>query len=117
MADFSALIERMDEQRARWVSLPDGKRVRFRRPLEMEFVKFRIGVDVNHLCEYVCGWDGFSEVDRLGAAIGSSDPLPFSAELWSRVVRDRMDYVRPVATAMVEAITEHVAAKEASAKN
>jgi len=117
MVDFTALIARMDAQRSRWVALPDGKRVQFRRPLETEFGKFRSGVGVDHLCEYVCGWEGFSEADLLGSAIGSSDPLPFSAELWARVVRDRLEYVRPVATEVVAAITEHLAEKDAIAKN
>jgi hypothetical protein len=51
--DEAALIARMEEQRTRWATLPDGKRVQFRRPLETELSKFRGGVDIEHLCEYV----------------------------------------------------------------
>lgn len=111
------LIAKMDEQRTRWVSLPDGKRVQFRRPLETDMGAFTGGVSVDHLCTHVCGWDGFTEADLLGTGIGASDPAPFSSALWARVVRDRIAYVQPVATAMVQAITEHLAAMEASAKN
>ena len=39
------------------------------------------------------------------AAIGSSDPVPFSSELWGRLVRDRLDYVAPMAQAIVDAVT------------
>lgn len=115
--DLSALIAKMDEQRTRWVSLPDGKRVQIRRPLETDFGKFRSGVTVEHLCEYVCAWEGFTEADLLGAGVGASDAVEFNAGLWGRVLRDRMVYVQPLAEAMVEAITEHLNAKEAAAKN
>ena len=115
--DVAALIAKMDEQRARWVDLPDGKRVQFRRPLETEFGRFRGGVSVEHLCEHVCGWDGFTEADLLGPAIGASDVQTFAPELWARVVRDRVDYVKPLAEAMAASITEHLAAKAATAKN
>lgn len=115
--DIAALIARMDEQRTRWVSLPDGKRVQFRRPLETEFGKFRAGVGVDHLCEYACGWEGFAESDLLGAAVGASDAVAFAPELWARVLRDRIDYVPTLAQAIVTAITEHLDAKATAAKN
>jgi hypothetical protein len=114
---MAALIARMDAQRARWVALPGGRRVQFRRPLETEFGKFRQGVTVEHLAEYACAWENFTEADLLGAAIGSSDPVPFSPELWGRLVRDRLDYVAPMAQAIVDAVTEHLASRDAAAKN
>jgi len=115
--DQSALIAKMAEQRSRWVSLKDGKRVRFRRPLETEFGKFRAGVTVDHLCEYVFDWEGFTEADLLGPAIGASDAVAFDPELWSTVVRDRIDYVQPIAEGIVAAITEHLEARETAGKN
>lgn len=115
--DEPTLLAKMDEQRKRWTALPDGKRVQFRRPLETELGRFRAGVDVEHLCEYVCGWEGFTEADLLGPAIGSDSKVEFSSALWARLVRDRIDYVHPVAQAMVDAITEHLAIKAATAKN
>lgn len=113
----AALIARMDAQRARWVPLPDGKRVQIRRPLQTELRKFVGGVSLDHMCEYSCGWEGFSEADLLGAAIGSSDPLPFDAALWSRVLRDRVDYVEPIAQAMVAAIDEYLQTVGKAEKN
>ena len=117
MSDLASLIARMDAQRTRWAVLPDGRRVQFRRPLETEFGKFRSGVSVDHLVEYACGWEGFTEADLLGAAIGSSDPVAFAPELWGRLVRDRLDYVAPVAQAIVDAVTQHLASRDAAAKN
>ena len=50
-------------------------------------------------------------------AIGSDSLVTFTPALWARLVRDRIDYVKPVAAAMVDAITEHLATKAATAKN
>ena len=91
--------------------------MQFRRPLETELGKFRGGVDVEHLCQYVCGWEGVTEADLLGPAIGANDAVDFSPALWAGLVRDRIDYVQPVAQAMVDAITDHLASKASAAKN
>lgn len=115
--DSAALIARMDAQRERWVDLPDGKRVKIQRPLEADFVRLRGGVTVEHVAEFAGDWAGFTEADLLGAAIGSSDALAFSPALWSRVVRDRVAYVGPVAEAIVAAITEHLQQQSDIAKN
>lgn len=117
MDAVAALIARMDAQRTRWVSLPDGKRVQVRRPLQTEMRQFIGGVNVDHACQYVCGWEGFTEADLLGAAIGSSDPLPFDTALWSRVLRDRAQYVQPVAEGIVAAIDEHLQQVGTAEKN
>lgn len=115
--DDSALIAKMDAARARWVDLPGGKRVQFRRPLETDMGGFVGGVTVEHVCAHVCGWEGFTEADLLGAGIGASDAVRFTPALWARVVRDRIAYVQPVASAIAQAIQEHLVAMEAVAKN
>ena len=115
--DADKLIAQLDEQRTRWVDLPGGKRVQFRRPLETEFGKFRQGVDVEHVAQYVCGWQGFAEADILGRAIGGDHAVPFNGKLWDRLARDRLDYVAAVATAIVGAITDYLAERDATAKN
>lgn len=117
MSDPAALIARLHEQRRRWVDLPGGARVRFLRPAETEFARFRLGVTVEHVCEYVDGWEGVSEATLLGASVGASDPLPFTSDLWSTVVRDRMEWVPPVARAIAQSISDHLAAKDATEKN
>lgn len=115
--DADKLIAQLDQQRTRWAALPGGKRVQYRRPLETEFHKFRSGVEVDHVAEYVCGWEGFTEADILGAAIGGDQAVPFNARLWERIARDRLDYVAAVATAIVDAITDYLAQRDAAAKN
>jgi hypothetical protein len=112
-----SLIARMDAQRTHWAELPEGKRVQFRRPLETEFGAYRGGVTVEHVAECACGWSGFTEADLLGAAIGSDEPVQFNAALWSRVMRDRVDFMQPVAQAIAKAIGDHLLAKDAAAKN
>lgn len=91
--------------------------MRFLRPPETEFARFRLGITVEHVCEYVDGWDGVSEATLLGASVGASDPLPFTPELWAAAVRDRMDWVPPVARAIAQSITDHLAAKETASGN
>lgn len=112
-----ALIARLAEQRRHWADLPGGVRVRFARPHETEFARFRLGITIEHVCEYVDGWDGVTEAVVLGPSIGSDAPVPFDAALWRELVRDRIDWVPPVAEAIAKAITDHLAAKDATAKN
>lgn len=116
--DTAALIARLEEQRRHWVDLPGGVRVRFMRPAETEFARFRLGVTVEHVCQYVDGWDGFTQAVVLGPKQGAADvKVPFAPELWAALLRDRADWVEPVAKAIVDAITAHLQAKEAASGN
>lgn len=117
--DAAALIARLQEQRRQWVELaPGGPRVRFLRPLETDFGGFRLGVTVDHVCEYVDGWEGITEAVILGSAQGSADvPVPFAPDLWAALLRDRMDWVAPVARAIAEAISAHLKAKDTASGN
>lgn len=117
--DAAALIARLEEQRRQWVELaPGGPRVRFKRPVETDFGRFRLGVLVDHVCEYVDGWDGMTEAVVLGPQTGSADvAVPFTPELWAALVRDRMDWVPPVARAMADAISQHLQAKDKASGN
>lgn len=117
MDAVAALIARMDEQRSRWVALPDGKRVQVRRPLQTEMRAYVSGVSVDQAVQQVCAWEGFSEADLLGAAIGSSDPLPFDRALWDRIARDRVDYIRAVAGTIADLLNEYITTLEAAGKN
>lgn len=117
--DQAALISALRSQRRRWVDLPGGKslRVRIQRPAETEFGKFRSGVTVDDVVHYVDGWDGFTESTILGDAVGAEEPVEFSSDLWRELVRDRAAWVQPVAQAIVYAITEHIAARDAASGN
>lgn len=115
--DPAGLVARIQAQRESWVELAPGKRVRIRRPAEAQLARFRNGITVDHLAECVVGWEGFTEADLLGPAVGASDALPFAPELWGEVVRDRMDWVGTLAEALAEVISAHLAQRAATAKN
>ena len=120
--DQSALIAKLDAQRSRWVDLEPGKRVRVRRPLATDdFSIFRAGSPLTQMAgmaaHYVSEWDGFSEAALLGEALGSADPLPFDAEVWGRVVRDRPEWVVKVVESIKTQREEHEAAQETTEKN
>lgn len=111
------LLARMAEQRAHWATLPGGQRVRFHRPPEVELPLLLRGVTVEHVIQYACDWDGFTEATLLGAAVGNSDAVPFHRDVWAAWVRDHTDAISPVAKAIADAVTEHLQAREAVAKN
>lgn len=111
------LLARMAEQRAHWATLPGGQRVRFHRPPEVELPALARGVHVEHVIQYACGWEGFTEATLLGASVGSADAVPFHRDLWAAWVRDNTEAIAPVAKAMADAVTAHLQAREATAKN
>jgi len=115
--DVTALLARLDAQRETWVDLPDGKRLKYRRPYEVDLPQFLRGVRIEHVIDYACDWSGFTEADLLGAAVGSSDPLPFHRDLWAAVVRDRARYLPVVAKAMVETAAAYLQKRVDTAKN
>lgn len=104
------LAAKLREQREHWVDVGGGKRVKLRRPHTVDLAKFKDGITIELITACVVGWGGFTEADLLGPAIGASDPAPFSADLWSEVVRDRVDLVPPIVDALVRIVSEHVAA-------
>ena len=111
------LIARLDEQRAFWVPLSEGRRVKLQRPLETEMGAFVEGVGVDAVCQRAVAWEGFSEATFLGAAIGASDPLPFNADLWARWARDHAADTRACLDELVKAIGDYLAEKGDTAKN
>lgn len=117
-----ALVKRMREARMRWVDLGDGKRVRIIRPTEVQvsqqlFKGGEVSVEYADVVAFTVDWEGFSEADFLGAAIGSSDPLAFDSALWAEAVADRSAWVKQVATAILTAAVDHHSARTESAKN
>lgn len=115
------LIAKLDEQRTRWVDLPDGKRLRVMRPLETDADRLTghrsLGSLAEALCTFVVGWSGFTEADLLGAALGASDEVAFDAALCLRVLRDRGDYVVTLGDEIRAMVKAHRDAKDAAAKN
>ena len=117
------LIKRLREQRMQWVDLDlPGKRVRLIRPTEIEiglyFVKDgSVSVGVAEVERFTVDWEGFTEADLLGAAVGSSDAVPFSQALWAEVISDRSGWVRQLATELLDIVVKHGAEKKVDAKN
>ena len=117
-------IARLRAARQSWVELEPGKRVQILRPAEAELQDFytrpeQTEIDRALLCarKYVTGWEGVTEADLLGAAIAAPDPVPFDADLWAEVVKDRMDWLGVVSQALLAAIRLHEETKAAAAKN
>lgn len=117
-----ALIKKIRAQRMSWVALDDGKRVQIIRPTEIElanqFVKNgSIEVDFEEVKRFVVGWEGITEADLLGAAVGASDPIGFTTELWAEFVADNIKWVRTIARAMLDDIVKHHSAQDDAVKN
>lgn len=102
-----------------------AKKVTFQRPTEVEMVSLLHGdgdtrtwqVGLDEVKRYTTGWSGFTEADVLGAAVGSSDPIPFDPELWSLLVSDKIDWMRRVADAILKSVVDHINRQEQAAKN
>ena len=106
------LAQRLRERREFWVQVGEGKRIKVLRPREAEFVEFidqqgTMFAGPEHVRRYVVGWDGITEADLLGQEVGAADPAPFSQELWDEVVSDRLNWLKPVAAALLHAIADH----------
>src|SRR5574343_637511 len=119
--DYTALIARMDEQRAQWLDLVDfpGKRLRFLRPLETDIHGMRAKTlrDIaESAAEFVDDWSGFTEATLLGDAVGSDQPVAFHRALFVRWLRDRTEVVAALGEAIKASIDAYVAARDQSRK-
>lgn len=119
-----ALIRQLREARQSWVEVEPGRRVQITRPPDASLHELTLRPGENNIecmlrcvCKYVVGWDGITEADLLGAAVGGSDAAQFSAALWADVVADRRHWITTVMAKLIAVINAHDAAKEAAAKN
>lgn len=121
--DTAALIAALRSARQSWVDLagiprmPSGAKVRILRPNESEFGRFIGGVTVDHVCEYVDGWQAFTEATIQGAAIGAEDAIDFSPALWREWVTDNVDCVEVIAKALSKSIGDHLKTRKAVSGN
>jgi hypothetical protein len=116
---LSKLIEQLRAQRTGRVEVEPGKFLLVRRPLEAtEMPRFvRGSATPESFIGQIAGWDGITEADLLGAAVGSSDAAAFTPELAAEVLADRVEWMGKVGEWLVQAITTHLKAREATAKN
>lgn len=118
MMDAAALLARMEAQRASWVELGPGRKVRIVRPPELDLVQLVGGVRVEHAQRYVTGWQGFTEASLLGAAHGSADTeVPFDSEVWGAYIADHLDEARVVVDALADRVRAYLEEREAREKN
>nr|WP_315210093.1 hypothetical protein [uncultured Albidiferax sp.] len=118
----TALIQQIRAQRMQWIDIAPGKRVRIIRPTEVEVSQIfhqggKATIGAEEARRFVVDWDGFTEADFLGAAVGASSPLPFDLELWAEVIGDHADWVGLIAHALLDAVVEHRNRRAATAKN
>lgn len=112
-------------QRAQWVDLEGGKRVRVRRPSEhgtrgllhrdADGKVIGMAADLPEAKRFVVGWEGFKECDFTAA--GSSDAVEFSSELWGVWVEDNRKALATVAEALLAAVIAHEQARIGLEKN
>jgi hypothetical protein len=115
--DAKTLIAALLDQRDSWCELAPALKVKLRRPPEEELGQFYGGVTAAAVKKYAVDWSGFTEAELLGAAVGSSSLLPFSADVWAVVVGDKAEWLELCAQHLVQQITAHLNAKAATAKN
>lgn len=115
--DLQLLKKRLIEQRQSWVDLEEGKAVKIQRPSEAELGAYSRSTPVDDARDRVVDWRGFTEADLLGAAVGSSDPVPFDREVWVEVVSDRLTWVKVVSEAVSASVAAHNLSIEAAEKN
>lgn len=115
------VLRLMKEKKQHWCEVGPGLRVQFRRPYLTELNSLEhMGATeraVEQVCRFVIGWEGFTEATMLGEAIGSSDPLPFTPELWAEFARDEVQVAVAVHAAIHKAISACVEDKAAAEKN
>jgi len=67
------------------------------------------------LIKFVDGWSGVTELHLVPG--GTTDPVPFSTEVFAEWVADNTDAWGPICNAVVEGYTRHQASLEETAKN
>lgn len=118
MSDASkALVAKLLAARESWFELEPGKRLKIRRPAEVQMAELRRGISVEDLGEFVIDWEGFSQADLLGAAIGSDAVVPFDADVWKVAVADRNKWFNAAAREVIRLMTEHLQSKAEAEKN
>lgn len=115
-ADPRECLRSRQATRLFWVDLEPGKRLQLTRPHEADWRRFSAS-SVELVASYVVGWDGITDADLRGAAIGTGDPMPFDADLCLDVLRDSTDWASAAQDGLIRAINAHAIAKAETAKN
>ena len=117
-----ALIKKLRDARSDWVGLPHPDfpdlKVKVERPAESEFYEsMKVTPRAQLVAEVVADWAGMSEAVFLGAAVGSTDEIPFDEALWAFVSKDRLDWIEVVTQKATEMVSAHLVRKSEDQKN
>lgn len=115
--DTATLIAKALEQREQWLDLGNGKRVKVRRPAAAEMFAIGRATTPETFLRRVVAWEGFTEADILGSAVGSDAVVKFDLELWLVLALDEPDWMAKVSEAVVASITAYLEARDAATKN
>lgn len=112
---MATMAERMLQARESWCTLrpaEDGRpalKVKLRRPAESAMRAMAgVGVSDADVCAAAVDWEGFSEAELLGAAVGSADPIPFDGQAWQVYVLDSVASLSLCQAHLVQAISTHL---------
>ena len=116
-ADPREVLRSRQLARLFWVEL-DGpaKRLQVARPHQADWRRFTAPT-VELVASYVQGWDGITDADLRGAAVGTGDPVPFDAELCLDLLRDDVAWASAVQDAIIAQINQNAEARARTAKN
>lgn len=113
MSAADILVAQLAAQRQRKVDVEEGKTVTIDTP--SQFCASRIvdqlrAGDGDGLSETIGGlfrdWDGFTEADILGAAVGGDGKAPADARLLKVLLSDRPEWLTKLSMAAIELATE-----------
>lgn len=111
------LVAQILAQRESRLELQPGKSVVVRRPSEYEMVAPKSGTSLDFILRYVVGWDGYTEADLLGQAVGSDQPVGWDPAVFAVYLTDRMADIRAIDTHLGGLITAYAKQRESVAKN
>ena len=114
MSDFSALLKRMEDQRATWVDLGEGRAARIVRPRELEMTE-RITID--DAVRFTVDWRGFTEATILGPSQGGDTVVPFNREVWHAFLMDHGTEAKAVVNGIKDAVETYLSRRAETAKN
>lgn len=114
---MSALLDKLRAQREGAAEVAPGKVLTVRRPLAAHMPELRAGITPELVIRHVTAWSGVTEADLLGAAVGASDPVPFSPELMAEVVLDRPEWLDAVSLKLLSMVNAYFETRGATAKN
>ena len=112
---MSALLAKMLKAREKRITIGAHTLI-VRRPTPLEYEeKLRTGNVARGILDFVVGWEGVTAADLVPG--GDPHPLPFDKAACAEWLSDRPDLFEPIAKAIVDGFSAHIASLEVSLKN